>query len=112
MSFNLSIDWGNTLVKAGLFEKGQLTNTFSFPAQDAHMKLVDLIEEHKPPYAIISSVSSKSAELEEMLEGKVKKLIKMNDKTPLPIFRLSSRLWLERVSRVGGVAGGRESRSI
>lgn len=90
MSFNLSIDWGNTLVKAGLFEKGQLTNTFSFPAQDAHMRLVDLIEEHKPPYAIISSVSSKSAELEEMLEGKVKKLIKMNDKTPLPIMNAYS----------------------
>ncbi len=90
MSFNLCIDWGNTLVKAGLFEKGQLTATFSFPAHDAHMRLVDLIDEHKPVYAVISSVSSKSAEVEDILATKVKKMIRMTDNTPLPIMNAYS----------------------
>lgn len=90
MSFNLCIDWGNTLVKAGLFENGQLTSSLSFPAQDAHVRLVDLIHEHKPAYAIISSVSSKSAEIEGMLASSVKKLIKMDDRTPLPVMNAYS----------------------
>lgn len=90
MSLNLCIDWGNTLVKAGLFENGQLTSSLSFTAQDAHVRLVDLIEEYKPAYAIISSVSSKSAEIEGMLASGVKKLIKMDDRTPLPVMNAYS----------------------
>lgn len=90
MSLNLCIDWGNTLVKAALFEKGELTSTFSFTAQDAHSRLVDLLDEHKPSYAIISSVSSKSAEIEEMLATRVKRFVQMNSRTPLPIMNAYS----------------------
>lgn len=87
---NLCIDWGNTLVKAGIFDNGALTASFSFTHHDAHNRLVDLIEEHKPAYAIISSVSSKSQEIEGMLETKLKKLVRMNDRTPLPIMNAYS----------------------
>ncbi len=90
MSVNLCIDWGNTLVKAGLFEAGKLTASFSYPSHDAHIRLVDLVEEHQPAYAIISTVSSKSSELEGMLGGKVKKLVVMNDRTPIPVMNAYS----------------------
>lgn len=90
MSLNLCIDWGNTLVKAGLFEAGKLTASFTYPSHDAHVQIIDLVEEHKPSYAIICSVSSKSAELESMIGAKVKKLVIMNDRTPLPIMNAYS----------------------
>ena len=90
MSLNICIDWGNTLVKAGIFENGQLTASFNYPASDAHMHLVDLVEAHKPSYAIISSVSSKSAELEGMIGPLVKKLIKMDDRTSTPVMNAYS----------------------
>lgn len=90
MAINLCIDWGNTLVKAGLFENGQLTASYSYPAHDAHMRIVDLLEEQKPAYAIISSVSSQSAEVESLLSANVKKLIKMDDRTPLPVMNAYS----------------------
>lgn len=90
MSLNICIDWGNTLVKAGIFENGQLTASFSYPAHDAHMRIVELVEEHQPAYAIISSVSSKSAELEGMLGGKVKKMLKMDDRTSTPVMNAYS----------------------
>lgn len=90
MSVNICIDWGNTQVKAGLFEAGVLTNSFTYPSYDALIRLVDLVEEYKPSYAILSSVSNKSTELESMLTTNVKKLIVMTDKTPLPIMNAYS----------------------
>lgn len=90
MSLNLCIDWGNTLVKAGLFQAGELTESFSFTAHEAHNRLTDIIEQHKPSYAIISSVSSQSSEIEDMLASSVKKLVKMDARTPLPIMNAYS----------------------
>lgn len=90
MSVNLCIDWGNTLVKAGLFESGKLTVSYTYPSHDALISIVDLVDEHQPAYAILSSVSNKSAELENVLTGKVKKLIIMTDRTPLPIMNAYS----------------------
>ncbi len=90
MAMNICIDWGNTLVKAGLFENGQLTASFSFPAHDARGRVADLLEEHKPMYAIISSVSNQSGEVEELLTANVKRLIKMDDRTPTPIMNAYS----------------------
>ncbi len=90
MSVNLCIDWGNTLVKAGLFEAGKLTASFTYPSHDALIRIVDLVDEHQPAYAILSSVSNKSVELESMLTSKVKKLVVMSDKTSLPIMNAYS----------------------
>lgn len=90
MSVNLCIDWGNTQVKAGLFEAGALTASFTYPSYDALIRLVDLVDEYKPAYAILCSVSNKSTELENMLTTKVKKLVIMTDKTPLPIMNAYS----------------------
>lgn len=90
MALNICIDWGNTQVKASLFEKGVMQSSFVYPAHDAHMRIIDLMEEHKPEYAIISSVSGKSSETEEMIHGKVKRMVKMDDRTPLPVMNAYS----------------------
>jgi type III pantothenate kinase len=90
MSVNLCIDWGNTLVKAGLFEAGKLTASYTYPSHDALIRIVDLVDEYHPAYAIISSVSNKSTELESMLTANVKKLVVMTDRTPLPIMNAYS----------------------
>lgn len=90
MAVNLCIDWGNNFVKAGLFEAGKLTASYTYPSHDALIRIVDLVDEHQPAYAIISSVSNKSVELESLLTAKVKKLIVMTDKTPLPIMNAYS----------------------
>lgn len=90
MSVNLCIDWGNTMVKAGLFEAGKLVASHNFPTYDALISIVDLVDEHNPAYAILCSVSSKSTELESILGSKVKKLIVMTENTPLPIMNAYS----------------------
>lgn len=90
MSLNLCIDWGNTQVKVGLFEAGKLTASYTYPSHDGLIRIIDLVDEHQPAYAILSSVSNKSGELESVLAGKVKKLVIMTDRTPLPIMNAYS----------------------
>lgn len=105
MSVNLCIDWGNTLVKAGLFEAGKLTASYTYPSHDALIRIIDLVDEHTPAYAILSSVSGKSAELESLLMAKVKKLIVMTDRTPLPIMNAysSDSVGVDRLAMAVGV---------
>lgn len=90
MSCNLCIDWGNTLVKAAIFVKGELTESFSFDPETAENGIGGLINECQPSYAIISSVTSASADTENMLESTVKRLIKMDDRTPTPVMNAYS----------------------
>ncbi len=90
MSLNLCIDWGNTLVKAGLFEGGNLVESFSWADFDAHMRLVDLLDKHTPDYGIVSSVSKKSSEIEHTLADRTKRFIKMDDRTPTPVMNAYS----------------------
>lgn len=90
MSLNLCIDWGNTSAKAALFEKGNITESFSYPVAEAHHRIVDLVDQYQPSYAIISSVSSASAETENMLSERVQRFIKMDDRTPTPVMNAYS----------------------
>lgn len=90
MSLNLCIDWGNTNVKAGLFEKGKLIESYNYPVAEAHSRIIDLIDERKPSYAIISSVSSQSAETENVVSGSVQRFVKMDDRTPTPVMNAYS----------------------
>lgn len=90
MSFNLCIDWGNTLVKAGLFQNGQLVSTHAYAPADAQIKIIDLVEEHKPAYAILSSVTTRSSELEALITSRVKRLVIMTERTHTPIMNAYS----------------------
>lgn len=90
MALNLCIDWGNSDVKAGLFRKGKLEESFRFSANEAHNRLIDILDTHNPDYGIICSVSSASAEVEERLTGSAKRFIKMDNRTPTPVMNAYS----------------------
>lgn len=90
MSVNLCIDWGNTNVKAGLFEKGNLAESFIFSSDEAFSRIEELLQQHNPSYAIVCSVSSRSVDAENMIAEKVKKVVKMDDRTPTPIMNAYS----------------------
>lgn len=90
MSVNLCIDWGNTNVKAGLFAKGNLEESFTFSDDEANRRIVALLDEYTPNYSIISSVSSKSAEIENLIGDRVKKSIKLEDRTSTPVMNAYS----------------------
>lgn len=90
MGINICIDWGNTLVKAGFFENGKLSEAVSYPVDEAFSGLEQAINQHKPQYAIISSVSGRSQDFEEYLATTVQRVIKMDDRTPIPVMNAYS----------------------
>lgn len=90
MSMNLCIDWGNTNVKLGLFEQGKLVNSDNCSADDAFSRIENLLSEGQINYAIISSVSSRSADVEALLADKVKKIVVMNERTSTPVMNAYS----------------------
>lgn len=90
MSLNLCIDWGNTRVKAALFEKGNLKESFTWTDDLAHARISEILDTQTPDYAIISSVSDKSEEIEGMLADRTKRTVKMDDRTPTPVMNAYS----------------------
>lgn len=77
-------------MKAGLFQKEKLEQSFRFPASEAHSRLIDIIETHNPDYAIICSVSSASAEVESRLSDSVKRFVRMDERTSTPVMNAYS----------------------
>lgn len=90
MALNLCIDWGNSLVKAALFENGKIAEQFSYSPSDATAAITELVDDRQPSYAIISSVSKQSADVEEALTARVSRFLKLTDTTPLPIINAYS----------------------
>lgn len=90
MALNLCIDWGNSYVKAGLFDKNELVESYKYPETEAHNRIVDIVESHNPAYAIVCSVNNHSGESVEFLESKVKRVVVMNDRTPTPVMNAYS----------------------
>ncbi|MDR3680735.1 MAG: type III pantothenate kinase [Flavipsychrobacter sp.] len=85
MSINLCIDWGNTNVKAAIFNDEQITDTFTFPAAEAVSGLEAVISSHNAQKAILCSVVDHPYGVEQALSEKIKSFIKLNSNTSLPI---------------------------
>lgn len=77
---NCVIDWGNTLIKAGIFADGKLIN--SHVAWDAN-ELVDLLDHEVVDRLILSSVSHDPQPLLARLSATAKKIL-LDASTPLP----------------------------
>ena len=90
MATSLCIDWGNTLVKAGIFVNDRLVEVKAFTEDDAMSSLSEMIEFHKPGYCILCSVAFNPQGLEDMLCDKIPNYIKLDGKTPLPIMNAYS----------------------
>jgi type III pantothenate kinase len=80
----LCIDWGNTRVKAAIFQEEKLVKDYNFSEEEALTRLMELVEEHKPEAAILCSVSNHPPELKVLLQEHTQ-LVVLNSNTSLPI---------------------------
>ena len=85
MSINLCIDWGNTNVKAAIFDNDVLQKQFVFAEDVALEKVSGMIDAYQPVKAILCSVVHRSDELEQLVKSKIKSAIKLDSNTRLPI---------------------------
>lgn len=87
MPKHLCIDIGNTRLKAAIFqaETGALLDKYQADSPDNLAGLLDFVTANQPDAAILCSVTDKSHELEAAVAGQVKKFLKLNASTPLPI---------------------------
>ena len=80
----LCIDWGNTRVKAAIFQDDKLLKDDNFSEEQALTRLMELIEEYKPKAAILSSVANHPPELKVLLQEHTQLLV-LSSQTLLPI---------------------------
>lgn len=85
MSVNLCIDWGNTNIKAAIFENNSISKTFILSHDKAIEEISSIIDNYKAERAIISSVTAESTEVEKALGSKLKSFIKLDGFTRTPI---------------------------
>ncbi|MCW3123257.1 MAG: putative transcriptional acitvator, Baf family [Flavipsychrobacter sp.] len=105
MSVNLCIDWGNTNVKAAIFDNDVLKHQFTFGEDDALQQVTNILDTHKPAKAIVCSVVSHSHELEQMLQSRIKSVVKLDGNTRLPInnaYGSSETLGADRIALICG----------
>jgi len=85
MSVNLCIDWGNTSVKAAIFDNDKLAHQISFPGDAALEKVSALMDAHKPVKAILCSVTHHDDELDHLVKSKIRSRIVLDGYTRTPI---------------------------
>jgi len=91
MSKTLCIDWGNTLVKAAIFDGEHKTLAAKqFDANDAASSLTDLIASHQPQGAIVSSVAGNMSGIEATLRESMQHVLMLDMNTSLPVMNAYS----------------------
>ncbi len=85
MSVNLCIDWGNTSVKAAIFNDDTLQKQYAFSPDEAIEKITSIISLYPPVKAIICSVVKHNDELEHLVRSNIKNVITLDSNTRLPI---------------------------
>lgn len=81
----LCIDWGNTLVKAGLFnDQHNIAEQGSWEPGEANEAIKEMVERTAPVASILCSVSGLSAQVATLLAASTK-FIKLDSQTALPI---------------------------
>jgi type III pantothenate kinase len=105
MSVNLCIDWGNTHVKAAIFDNDNLQKQFSLSPEAAPVKVAELMDAFKPVKAIMCSVVDHSDELAQMVKSRIKSFITLDGYTRVPInnaYLSSDTLGPDRLALVCG----------
>lgn len=80
----LCIDWGNSRIKAAIFQDEKIVKDYNFSEDEALTRIVDLLETHQPKAAILCAVANYPPELKTLLQDHTK-LIILNSNTSLPI---------------------------
>lgn len=105
MSINLCIDWGNTNVKAAIFDNDVLKHQSVFPADAVLEKVSGMIDTFQPAKAILCAVVNGTNELEQLLKAKIKSPIRLDGRTRLPInnaYHTTETLGADRIALVCG----------
>lgn len=100
MSHNLIIDWGNTRVKAAVFENGALVK------QDAAEKIdIGWLQNFNPDFiqsnVLFCSVTSRSDQMEDFVSRKVPYFLKLSHQSKLPVktnYKTPDTLGYDRLS--------------
>src|SRR5690606_28911345 len=92
MSVNLCIDWGNSRVKAAMFNAGddKIIEMRAYTEDEAGDGLESFIDEFLPTKCIVCSVTSESFNIEQKLRQRVESLVKLDNNTLLPIMNAYS----------------------
>ncbi len=78
----LCFDFGNTLLKCGVFVTGQLTKVVTVD-NDAPETITQLLDKYHPQHTILSSVVNHNAEIEKILADRTK-FLKLDSSVKLP----------------------------
>ncbi len=84
MSINLCIDWGNTQIKAAIFDGELLHKQFVFTEDTLLEQVSGIIDTYKPVKAILCAVAGNTEELEMLLKQAIKSVIRLDGNTRLP----------------------------
>jgi type III pantothenate kinase len=85
MSINLCVDWGNTNVKAAIFDNDTLHKQFIFSETAALEQITSIINLFQPTKAIASSVKKGNEEFKHLLKSKIPSFMMLDGYTRLPI---------------------------
>jgi type III pantothenate kinase len=105
MSINLCIDWGNTLIKAAIFDNDTLVKQFAFLAEAALEKTTGIMDTYKPTKAILCSVVHQDNELADLVKGRINTMVKLDGHTRTPInnaYLSADTLGPDRLALVNG----------
>ncbi|UII21882.1 type III pantothenate kinase [Fulvivirga ligni] len=97
---NLIVDFGNTSIKAAIFDGKNLVRTYS-DISPQNLKMLN--DENNLEHVIVSSVTKSEQEIKEVLE---RDLIYLSSSLPLPFqinYKTPQTLGLDRIAGVAGV---------
>ena len=91
MSNTLCIDWGNTQVKAALFnEENKIVSVKNFNGTEVIPQLQDLMNTWQPKAGVFCAVTNNTQEAEQLLNENLSKFIRLDTNTYLPIMNAYS----------------------
>lgn len=104
MSKHLCIDWGNSRLKAGIFNDGRIEKEFNFSHEEGMERLLELCHEFQPEAGILSTVAQLPDGFLDALKEKVR-LINLSSNTALPFmnaYQSPNTLGADRLALVAG----------
>ena len=108
MSVNLCIDWGNTNVKAAIFDNDILKSQYAFSGEVALEKVSGLMDTYKAEKAILCSVTDHNDELIHLIKSRIRSMVMLDGYTRTPInnaYLSAATLGPDRLAMVcGGIA--------
>lgn len=101
---HLCIDWGNTRVKAGMFQEDKLIRDYNFAPEDASRELGRILGEIRPDYTLLSSVVQQEPAILDLLHEHTRLTI-LSRNTPVPVinaYQSQDSLGMDRLALAVG----------